>query len=181
MLGKNHKIFNTVFLASSVGVLYVTDNLSKILLDTNDMYLIPIGLAAFYIGSTLPDIDNKGLFKFLGHRTITHSIYPFILLSVLSYYLYNRNLYLFYFLSALTISSFLHVLADSFSVQGVAWFRPYSGYIKYGAYGKVKKHKIVKLYRTGEDSETMFLIGSVLLMAIIALSFFGVKVSAIVA
>lgn len=180
MLGKNHKIFNAAFLASSVGVLYVTDNLSKLLLDTNNMYLIPIGLAAFYIGSTLPDIDNKRMFSFLGHRTITHSIYPFILLSALSYYLYSRNLYLFYFLSALTISSFLHVLADSFSVQGVAWFRPYGGYIKYGV-SKVKKNKIVKLYRTGDDSETMFLIGSVLVMAIIALSFFGVKVSAFVA
>lgn len=121
----------------------------------NELLFWMFSVAAFVIGTWLPDIDNKnsimGKFFYLPvkHRTWTHTIYPVILIALLS-----RDLHPFYYMA---IAYFLHLFWDSLSTCGVAWFFPLTGYVEYGSGAKVKKGHHIKLYKVGNGSETAVL------------------------
>lgn len=116
------------------------------------------GLVLFTLGTLLPDIDSKGstLGRYVHlpvrHRTITHTFWIVLLLGILSL----KVGLLFW----LTLGYFLHIFWDSFSNAGIAWFWPLSRYIHYPNGAVVKKGFRWKLYKTGEASETVFLIAA---------------------
>lgn len=115
------------------------------------------------LGSIFPDIDNnqtllgkifKPLTFWIPHRTITHCIYPIILLITLS--IYFDSMYLFSF----TMGYFLHIWEDSFSKMGIAWWRPFKGYIEYPNGAKVKRRRFLGkrkyVYKVGSRREKIF-------------------------
>ena len=125
-----------------------------------------IAFGLFLLGSLLPDIDspNSILGKWIhlpfGHRTWLHSFWfllPFLILSAV---------YPIAFYVALGI--FIHLLLDSVSYMGVCWFKPVSGYRKYGD-AKIKKGHRFKLYRNGSRAET-FLVVCIMMLAVFMFS-----------
>ena len=121
----------------------------------------------YILGALLADIDAE--YSILGkyvhlpieHRTWTHTIYGIIVFGILS---------IFYpILFFLTLGAFIHLVLDSPSVCGVCWFYPISKYRHFGGSGaKVKEKHILKLYRTGEPSEYVF-VGLLLLCTLFVL------------
>ena len=127
---------------------------------------IPIWILSYLLlllGSIFPDIDQPStklgkIFRpvmfFIPHRTLTHSIYPITILGVLCYT--HPSLYLW----AFSLGYFLHVYEDSWSKQGIAWLRPFTGYIKYNNGARIKRRKILGkrhiYYRVGSKSEHAF-------------------------
>lgn len=105
------------------------------------------------LGSLLPDIDSPhsilGRFVYLPveHRTWTHSIYPVLGLVVLGHF--------FPFALYVAIGYFFHLLVDALSTQGVSFFRPINGYVRYDSGAKVKKNHALRLYKTGSVSEVL--------------------------
>lgn len=116
-------------------------------------------------GSLLPDIDTpySALGRFVcvpgGHRGWPHSIYPVIVLSLVSVIAHP--------MIWLVLGYLLHLLWDAPSVMGVAFLRPFSGYIVYNSGAKIKKKHWLKLYKTNGLSERiivfLFTVLSVLL------------------
>lgn len=111
-------------------------------------------------GALLPDIDTStstlGRYvPFVGaiipHRTITHTIWAVLALGIPIFAL-GRSSYLV----AMWIGYVLHIVEDTFSRQGIAWFYPIDNYRTYGSGAVVKKGRNPKFfyYRTGSDTET---------------------------
>lgn len=127
------------------------------------------GLALYALGTLLPDIDSRGstLGRFIylpvRHRTLTHTIWVVLLLGLLSW-----KLPLFWWL---TFGYFAHIFWDSLSVGGIAWTWPIGRYIYYPNGASVKKGFRIKLYHTGEASETAVLIGASALMILFSAGF----------
>lgn len=127
------------------------------------------GLALYVLGTLLPDIDSKGstLGRFIylpvRHRTLTHTIWVVLLLGLLSW-----KLPLFWWL---TFGYFAHIFWDSLSAGGIAWTWPIGRYIYYPNGASVKKGFRIKLYHTGEASETAVLIGASALMVLFSAGF----------
>lgn len=112
------------------------------------------------LGSLLPDIDTPtstlGRFvPFIGaiipHRTITHTIWIVLVMGI-AIFIFGGNAYFI----ALWIGYILHIIEDTFSRQGIAWFYPIDGYRTYGSGAVVKRGRDPKFfyYRTGSDTET---------------------------
>lgn len=132
---------------------------------------------ALGFGGLLPDIDSKrsilgryvpfveGL---VGHRTITHTVWVVAGLMALSYYTG------FYILWMITLGYLLHIIQDSFSVQGIDWFWPIGrGYSSYGG-ASVKRGPHLGLYRVGGAVESAIM-GVMILLNIWAIYlWFGV-------
>ena len=111
-------------------------------------------------GSLLPDIDTStsslGRFvPFIGasitNRTITHTIWGVLVFGI-AIFCFGGNAYII----AVWLGYILHIVEDSFSKQGIAWFYPIDGYRTYGSGAVVKRGRDPKFlyYRTGSDRET---------------------------
>jgi len=123
---------------------------------TNTTSLLTIG--AVSLGALLPDIDEPNSFisrrtrgisdllnKMLGHRGATHSLLGIGVFAVLV------TPFVFFMPLPVTLALvggyFLHILGDSFSKSGVAWFLPF----------KKRKYKSgfgIIYYKTGSMAET---------------------------
>lgn len=171
MIGRNHLIGGY---ALGAGICFGTYALSKTLPTDNALYdatayLIQFftdfgdvpwfisGLLAFIcfgIGSLLPDIDspNSLLGRYVhlnvGHRTITHSIWPVLILWLLGWLVYPLWAWV-------ALGYTIHLLLDTPSAAGVCWFWPISKYRRYGNGAFVKKRHVLKLYKTSSTSETV--------------------------
>lgn len=97
-------------------------------------------ILALGLGALLPDIDSKSsiLGRYVpwvqdtvGHRTITHTIWIVALLFGLAFWLEFTVVWM------IAIGYTLHIVQDSFSVQGINWFWP------------LGKGFHVRLYRVG--------------------------------
>lgn len=121
------------------------------------LLMLLIGTAGLLLGSLLPDIDSKrsilGRYvpfveDLVGHRTITHTVWVIALLIGLAYY---ADLF---FVWMIVFGYIGHVIQDSFSVQGIAWFYPLgSGYQSFSGGGSIKKGFHIGLYRVGSGVE----------------------------
>lgn len=123
-------------------------------------------LLAFGFGALLPDIDSEEstlgryvpfISKAIPHRTITHTIWAVLLIGGISWY--AGSIYGV----ALTAGYALHILQDSFSKQGIAWFYPIGGYDKFGSGAVMKKgrRKPKFAYKTGGTGETVLFYSSI--------------------
>jgi hypothetical protein len=117
-------------------------------------------LLLLILGSLLPDIDSEksvlGRFLYLPvqHRTWTHSIWfviPFILLG------FVHPVFRFLWIGVLS-----HILADEFSRGGVCFMYPVHTYKRYGSGAFIARGHKIKLYHTGERSETVCVVVCVL-------------------
>ena len=106
------------------------------------------------IGSVLPDIDSAnslaGRFFHLPvrHRGITHTIWVVVVL-ILASFAFKPMVWM-------TLGYVLHLLLDSVSAMGLLWTYPIRKYREYGSGARVAPGHRVKLYHTGEKSETVF-------------------------
>lgn len=113
-----------------------------------------IGLGLYFVGTLLPDIDCEtsmlGRYVYIPvqHHTWTHTAWVLALFAVFS--LFSP---VFVWLFA---GYFIHLLCDSPSACGVAWFYPITKYKTYLNGARVKKGHKVKLYHTGKTSEIVF-------------------------
>jgi membrane-bound metal-dependent hydrolase YbcI (DUF457 family) len=95
-----------------------------------------VGWAALLIGSTLPDLDHKRSFigkyvpwissyleRKFGHRTLTHSLLGVLIFSLIisPSLLFSSSLF-----SWAIVGYVSHVLLDTFNIQGVPLFYPFS-------------------------------------------------------
>lgn len=129
-----------------------------------DLLLIAV---LFGLGSLFPDIDTPTstigkYFPFvgsiIGHRTVTHTIWAVLLLGGLTWYF--SSIYLL----AFTVGYTLHIIEDSFSRQGIAWFYPVvGGYNTFGSGAVMKQgRKPGKFaYHTGGTGEEVFFYASI--------------------
>lgn len=124
--------------------------------DRKSIAVAAIAGALYVAGLTLPDIDqNKTVRKAIGHRTWTHSVWPVLAILWLAKALFLP-------LVGLAAGMYVHILMDAFSVCGVAWLYPFTGYRKYPGGAAVKKGThVFRLYRVGDRSEQRMLIGTV--------------------
>ena len=103
----------------------------------------PAVVLLYLLGSLLPDIDHphsaigKIIHIPIKHRTWLHAIYIPLILFIVS--IWFRPV--FY----LGIGYFFHIFWDMFSATGIDWFYP-----------KKNKHHILKLYKTSQLSEGVF-------------------------
>ncbi|MCC5912519.1 MAG: metal-dependent hydrolase [Clostridiaceae bacterium] len=112
--GKTHILIGTL-----IGLLII--RITKMSLEINTFLFI----GGVLIGSLLPDVDHKNarigrfipLWRFLKHRTLTHSIW-IVLLMVLITKVQN---YIGY---GLFVGVTTHILADLFSMSGCCFFFP---------------------------------------------------------
>ena len=171
MMGKSHLTVNGCVLAQAAAILRLdacapAREYIQAALGATD---IPSALGAaaiciplFLLGGILPDIDSPN--SILGrkahlpvtHHGITHTLWAALALLALCF---MKTPLIF-----LGLGYLFHLLADSLGAQGVAWFYPLTGYREYGGGAKVKKGHRIKLYRTGQMSET------VCVMAVIAIT-----------
>ena len=117
--------------------------------------------AGFGFGSLLPDIDSEkstlgryvsAISYVIPHRTITHTLWAVFGLSVLAYSTGSL------FTLALTLGYTIHIIQDSFSKQGIAWFYPLLGaYDIYSGSTLMKKGRNTALsYNTGGLGEWIY-------------------------
>lgn len=109
------------------------------------------------IGSILPDIDSETSYlgryfpfsKYIPHRTITHTIWAILCLMGIGYFVSSP------YYNMMVFGYFWHILEDTFSKQGIAWFNPFSGYVTYGSGAVMKRGRKPKFfyYRTGSRRE----------------------------
>lgn len=123
--------------------------------------------ASFLVGTTLPDIDQK--IKYIKHRTFTHS-FLFLIMLLLPGIFYRPLLGLFF-------ASFHHILIDSFSAQGVAFFWPFQGYIRYDNGKSIKSGYHIKLYKAKSTAESILAVIICLFNLAIAVSFLSQSLS----
>jgi inner membrane protein len=104
---------------------------------TNDLKLTIINIGVIILFSLAPDLDHPKsmitrtlfplipvsylIYKFFGHRTLTHSFIFWFLLSVLLFSLLSKELALLASLSYLS-----HIMADVVSMSGVKVWYPFS-------------------------------------------------------
>ncbi|WP_163228037.1 metal-dependent hydrolase [Bifidobacterium choloepi] len=120
---------------------------------------LAVGVVAFIVGTLLPDIDvptssickilHTGLIRWpFPHRTLTHSIWPILVLLFFSTWLP--------WLAWLAAGMFTHILLDSLSTSGVCWLWPLTRYRKSGRMGhrkRVNQRHRVHLYKVGGSVE----------------------------
>lgn len=104
---------------------------------TNDLELTIINMGVIILFSLAPDLDHPKsmitrilfpfipvsylIYKFFGHRTLTHSFIFWLLLSVLLFLLLSKDLAL------LASTSYLsHIMADVVSMSGVKFWYPFN-------------------------------------------------------
>ncbi|TPR40650.1 metal-dependent hydrolase [Apilactobacillus micheneri] len=136
-------------------------------------------IIGIWIGAQLPDIDQKqtkinkkvGLaakpMTWWGHRTWSHTIWIIALLFFISYYLssndYLNGQFLFdnSFLKLLyygvSFGTLLHIIEDSFSIEGVRWFYPFDKNVN------VRKKGFFR-YKVGGKKENLILFISILII-----------------
>lgn len=124
-------------------------------------------LILFALGSLFPDIDTPtstiGRYfpfvgRIIGHRTVTHTIWAVAVLGVAVWYF--ESIYVFSFVTGYTI----HIIQDSFSRQGIAWFYPLiGGYDTFGSGAAMKKGRKpgIFAYHTGGLGEEIFFYSSI--------------------
>ena len=173
MMGRNHIVANTasalvlwsvpvICAASTFGPVVAVSEImgagwKYFLGDCSPIHLF-ICVVLFYLGTLLPDIDNDAstLGRYVhvpvGHRTWMHSIYPVVLFAVLSVW--------FKPFAWLAAGYFGHLFWDSLSAMGVCWFYPFPGYLDYGK-ARVKRGHWLKMYKSGDVSETIWTVCSV--------------------
>lgn len=121
---------------------------------------------AFMIGLLLPDIDAetstlgryvKFISRAIPHRTITHTIWAVLLLAGATWYFESP------LLLALTLGYFLHILQDTFSKQGIAWFYPIIGrYDTYASGATMKRGRKGNFaYSAGGSGELIIMVISI--------------------
>lgn len=179
MLGKTHVMATTAIGSAGIFGLYLmmqsetvsdqirvmgatTSNTIGLPLDNVQpvpfMFWYAICLIGLAFGALLPDVDSPNsqlgryvpwLSNFIGHRTITHTIWVLLGLLLASYFTG------WLFLWMVTIGYFLHIFEDSFSTQGIAWLWPLGkGYRRYGG-ATVKNGFHVGIYRVGGTVESV--------------------------
>lgn len=132
---------------------------------TTDGFQLATIIMAFALGSLLPDIDSEKstigryfgpISKSIPHRTITHTIWAVAFIAGLGWYFDSVHVLV------LAAGYALHILQDTFSRQGIAWFYPiFGGYDHFGSGTVMKKGRKPKLaYRTGGTGETTLFYGS---------------------
>lgn len=136
------------------------------IMNENHFMLAPaIGLmCAAFFGFTLPDIDQQEWFP-LPHRSITHSFYFLMLLSLIAF-----KYPVFW---GVVFGATTHLILDSFSYAGVCWFLPFSGYVRYTGGAFVKKGHKLQIYRSNSIEEKM-IAGGILVLSLIV-TFFTFK------
>lgn len=140
MLKNNTSVFLHDIADASVNFLFngflETDN--KML-----VFYIPAIVLLYIFGSVLPDADHphspisRVIHIPVKHRTWLHAIYIPLILFIASVWFRP----LFY----LGAGYFFHIFWDSFSATGIDWFYPHKN-----------KHHILKLYKTSQLSEGVF-------------------------
>lgn len=117
---------------------------------------LPLYIAAYLLGTILPDIDNPN--SLLGrivhvpvkHRRWFHAIYFYLPLLPLGV-MYPVFGWLF-------LGVFVHLFWDSFSAMGNCWFyKLLSDYKEYPSGAQIKKGHYLKLYHAGAWSEYLLL------------------------
>lgn len=102
--------------------------------------LSAINVMAFSLGVVFPDIDEPNSFigkrtkgvshlmnLFFGHRGITHSLFAFIFIGLLSYFAISLLSFVPTIPVVLFVLGYLtHLIQDSFSKSGVKWLLPFS-------------------------------------------------------
>lgn len=132
---------------------------------STDGFQLATILLAFTFGALLPDIDSEKstigryflpISKVIPHRTITHTIWAVAFIAGLGWYFDSIHVLV------LAAGYALHILQDTFSRQGIAWFYPIlGGYDHFGSGTVMKKGRKPKLaYRTGGTGETAVFYGS---------------------
>lgn len=173
MNGFCHKVSGTGLSLLAVDGLFVATNSSNVdlkakadfliqhlgVMNEKSFMLVPaIGLmVATFIGFTLPDIDQQEWFP-LPHRSITHSFYFLVLLSLIALK--------YSILWGVVFGATTHLVLDSFSYAGVSWFFPFSGYVRYTGGAFVKKGHKLQLYRSNSIEEKM-IAGGILIVSLI--------------
>ncbi|WP_157945003.1 metal-dependent hydrolase [Apilactobacillus quenuiae] len=136
-------------------------------------------IIGIWIGAQLPDIDQKqtrinkkiGMaakpMTWWGHRTWSHTIWILLLLFFVSYYLSNNaylngqflfnNPFLLFLYYGISFGTLLHIVEDSFSVEGVRWFYPFDKSIN------VRKKSPFR-YKVGGKKENLILFISILMI-----------------
>ena len=112
----------------------------------------------FAFGTILPDIDQpnslvSSILRFsvpLPHRRVTHSLWACLLFLVLGLRV-RPLMYLF-------VGYVVHVLMDKPSYAGVCLLWPLTRYEEYPNGAFVARGHRLKLYRTGEGSEILFVV-----------------------
>lgn len=147
-----YKTHITVSLAIGIPLMAATDTLTA------------SSVVALTLGATFPDIDEPHswigrrtwivsdiIHHLFGHRGITHSLIGLLVISlgtVLLTTVFNINMMVGkYFI----LGYALHLLEDSFSKSGVAWFRPFINKKLNSGFGIV-------YYRTGRLAEKLILL-----------------------
>ncbi len=132
-------------------------------------------IALVALGAVFPDIDHPKSFiahmnvwfkmssrvvSLGGHRGITHTIWASILAFPLAYLVLRYFGLGFISAGAFFLGYLAHLLADSLTVSGVAWFYPFD------------KHKIRGPVRTGSPFEVlMFFVASFLVLGLMGVKF----------
>ncbi|MBM7543782.1 metal-dependent hydrolase [Periweissella beninensis] len=128
MLKKNHQI---VALAVNTGALLPFHP---------QLPTVIIATAITILTANIPDIDIK--LPFVKHRGFTHTIWSWLLVSLLIYSLTQSKLCA----SMVSLSYLMHLITDSFSVAGIKWFAPLT----------TKSHTLFKGYKVGGPTEAVF-------------------------
>lgn len=139
----------------------------KIIPDSPDIFVLGIALLLFTLGSVFPDIDSekstigryfKPISASIPHRTITHTFWVVAILGGLSWYFGTI------YLAAFTLGYAIHILEDSFSKQGIAWFYPIGGYDSFSGGGVIKRgRKAIFAYSTGGTGETIIFVLAIII------------------
>ena len=127
----------------------------------------------FFLGTILPDIDQPNslvcsMLRFsipLPHRRVTHSLWACILFLVLGLRV-RPLMYLF-------AGYVVHVLMDKPSYAGVCLLWPFTRYEEYPNGAFVARGHKLKLYRTGEGSEILFVVFVWCVSLVLAWAAFG--------
>ena len=122
------------------------------------------------LGSLLPDFDKpeskvgrklgifSKIFNFIfGHRGVSHSVWFLISFPLLLYLFVNKML-----AWALFIGYLSHLISDSLTQMGVNWFHPFK---------LLRTHGMVQ---TGTSSETLVMVGVLIVVVFKTLSIFGI-------
>ena len=174
MLGRTHTTLNSALWCGGCLVL------------SPDPWVQATGLVGVALGSLLPDIDEpkslmgrwvphlsrlvKGT---VGHRTLTHSVWPLFLLSGLAYLSWGRVW--FPFVLGLAIGTWLHVLEDKASRSGVVLLWPLVKY-NYSKRGLQYAPHHYHGYRVGGPFETVvFILSAACLSVLLVLLGVGVR------
>ena len=178
MMGRNHLIVGACALEHAYVASTLIDRSENfILTDIQSMtwhhmgltdpswFVIPVYLAAYFLGNLLPDIDNPD--SILGriihipvkHRTWFHAVYLYLILALFGWYI---PVFAWTFAGV-----FVHLFWDSLSACGNCWFyKLFSDYIEYPNDAKIKKGHKLKLYHAGEWSEYLVVFINVVVTAV---------------